>query len=171
MPHAIQLNRTHWDSTLKRFIYEFPGRDVKFQDQKVLLSHASIYNSFFNVSASNGNNTIEIVVYARFTSNPLTGVSLGGSPVNSWTFEFVLDDGYYSLDAFSNALFYFFYIYRVYSIHPTSGQLRYPLAVSANSTAYASQLSFCTLEAGTTGYQVAPHMSFSVARPVHNAHL
>ena len=59
MSQNIVINSSHWDASQKKFIYKlrFPQT---YSNKQIGLSSVSMYNQFFNVSASNGNNTVSI---------------------------------------------------------------------------------------------------------------
>lgn len=152
MPNIISLCRSHWVADARRFRFPLPPSAKFAKGQGVALSNASLYNSFFNISAANSNSTLTLVVYARFTKSPESFATLG-TPVNSWTFNWTIPDGYYSSDALSDWIHYQLYTRKIYQIHPTTGNYRYVLSVAANSTQYAIQLSFNTFEdVNSTGY-------------------
>lgn len=68
------------------FRYYFPGNGLKFENAKIGLQQVNIFNSSFNISQALGNNTFQIIWRANFSDSS-----------TSKTFNFTIDDGYYSV--------------------------------------------------------------------------
>jgi len=126
MPKHIIINSSNYDSVNNRFIYRFPTSQ-RLINKQVTLSGISIYNSFFNISASNyGNNTI------TFNFPTTTGYL---------PFTFTFPDSYMSISDMN------YYIQQqcianLLYVTNASGNYVYFFEIVANSVRYASQMNF-----------------------------
>ena len=121
MPKQIILNSNNWNVAQRKFIYNFQSGQ-SLRDYDVGLSSISIYNSFFNVSASNNNNTFSI----------------------NWlgtTYNFTMSDGYYGISDMNYYLQQQMVLNNLYLIN-SNGNYVYYIEILVNSVAYSGEMNF-----------------------------
>lgn len=126
MSQNIVINSSHWDASQKKFIYKlrFPQT---YSNKQIGLSSVSMYNQFFNVSASNGNNTVSI------------------KWVNDITYTYVIADGYYSISEINSYLQNKMITDKLYMISSDGVNNVYFVEVLVDSNRYGSQLNLYTI--------------------------
>ena len=115
----VIFNKTHWDPNSKSFKRYFPSNKT-FNNKKVALQSLSLYNSFFNISAANNNNSITI----NF---------LGSTYVH--TFE----NGYYSVVDMNYALQKTMIANKIH-VNSSKGTNVFFLELASNSVRYGIQI-------------------------------
>ena len=103
--------------------YTFPQGSVKFQGSKVAISNINMYYSWFNITATNQNNTISI---------------LWPSGAGSITYNITIPDGYYDVAGLNQYIQQFCITNALYLIDP-NGDFVYYLELAENSAYYAVQ--------------------------------
>jgi hypothetical protein len=88
--HEVVISGQHFDASRNAFVYRLPQQmHFRHGEWIVACSQSNFFNSFFNIAASFGNNTIQI----QFPSGAADWV----------TVDYTIPDGYYTTSAF-NAL-------------------------------------------------------------------
>ena len=121
MPKQIIINSTNWNASQRKFIYNFQSNQ-SLKGCQVGLSGISIYNSFFNVSASNDNNSFSI----------------------NWlgtNYTFTMSDGYYAISDINYYLQQQMILNNLYLIN-ASGNYIYYLEFVTNSVSYSGEMNF-----------------------------
>ena len=126
MSTTIIIRKEHWDDNTNKFIVPFPS-DQKYHNKLVALQSLSLYNSFFNVSVANANNTITI----NFLGTD---------------YKCVIDDGYYSVDEINLVLQKFMLARGICVLSTTEGETYgkagYFITLASNKTKYAAEFTF-----------------------------
>jgi hypothetical protein len=125
----ILINKSHYDSSSRRFRYEFTSAQ-KFHNKKVTLQSLSIYNSFFNISSAYQNNYVTI---------NFLGVD----------YSHTFNDGYYSISDINFALQKVMLEAKIY-LTSSSGKNVYYIDLTENSIQYAAQLNVYQIPTQTT---------------------
>ena len=121
MPKQIIINSTNWNASSRKFIYNF-NSNQSLKGSQVGLSGISIYNSFFNISASNGNNTFSI----------------------NWlgtNYNFIMSDGYYAISDINYYLQQQMILNNLYLIN-ANGNYVYYIEIITNSVSYSGEMNF-----------------------------
>ena len=121
MPKQLIINSTNWNASQKKFIYTFQSSQ-SLKNNQVGLSGISIYNSFFNVSSANNNNT--------FTLNWLGTI-----------YNFTMSSGYYNISDINYYLQQQMVLNGLYLIN-ASGNNVYYIEIVTNSVAYSGEINF-----------------------------
>jgi hypothetical protein len=124
MPQTIVLNSSNIvaNSSNSVFKYDFPQGGVNFKDDYISIQQISIYNSVFNITAINNNNSFSYVWIDGNTTYPVT-----------------LPDSYLSL-AEINAYLQSVMIANKHYLLTSTGQYVYLLNIQVNPSRYAYQI-------------------------------
>ena len=144
MSQTIILNRSNIDPNRKsRLIYRFPNTQT-LDKHTIALKSISIYHSFYNISAAYGNNTFSFI----FNHG-------GGSDTYNW----IIPDGYYSVEnlhAFLKAQMYLNNLYTYTISDPT--EIQYYCSIDVSGIEYGSQIRVYqlpnTTELANLGYAI-----------------
>ncbi len=123
-PLIINSSGLRTNSFNNSYRYTFPQGSVKFQNSKVAVGNISIYYSWFNISAANGNNVFQ------FEWPTLAG---------STTYTVTITDGYYDISGLNSYLQQYFITNGLYLVN-TAGDYVYYLEFQTNANYYAIQL-------------------------------
>ena len=132
----IVLNRNNISNTRtnSELVYKFPHSATFEQGSEIVLSHCSLYYSWFNISKRNNNNFFQ---YRWWSSDPDAGLTE--------VVDVLIPDGYYSI----NTLFEFLQSVMVanghYLVLKTSGDFVYFIEFLTNSTYYSSEIRLSSL--------------------------
>ena len=122
-----------------KFTYTLPSTVDFSKGFEIALIQASVYNSFFNITAARGNNIISIIWNAA-------------TPV---TYNFTFADGFYSISEINYALQNFMRLNDLYLID-ADGKSVYYVELMTNSIIYGAQINTYAIptaaEAATLGY-------------------
>jgi hypothetical protein len=120
----INLSTVHWIPNSNRYRYNFASPlDLRGKTAKLLMYQYSIYNSSYNISKALGNNTYSITW------------------VDGNTYNFTIDDGYYSFSDLNAHLITSMTKYKLYlSSTSTSGLSLFFMDIKVNSIQYAAQV-------------------------------
>jgi hypothetical protein len=131
----ITLSKKDWDPNSKKFVKAFASSQ-EYVNKQVTLQSLSLYNSFFNVSAANGNNVVTFGI-------------LGS------TYTHTLDNGYYTVSNLKYALEDKMVKSLLY-VTGSDGKNKYFLDLYKNEVKYDVQLSAFLIptsaDATTRGY-------------------
>jgi hypothetical protein len=138
MSIPILLNSSNYNAANGKLVYQFPRSQI-LSSKEVALTAASFYNSFFNISAANVNNTITFNFPAFTAANTYTMVP----------YTMTFDDGFYSFNDINSAIQNFCIGQNLYLYDPSSAKNVYFVAVSVNSVQYKCSLSVALIPTNT----------------------
>lgn len=123
---TLILNTTNIvpDGQNNKLVYKFPN-SVQFKDNYIALSSASVYYSWFNISATKGNNT--------FSYNWIDGAGV------ATTYTITIPDGLYEVSTL-NALLQFNFIQNGHYLVDGSGLNVYYAEIVVNPSRYAVEI-------------------------------
>jgi len=123
MPRTLILNPNNIvaNSGNSTFQYKFPLGGFMAKDEMIAVQQISLYQSVFNITAANNNNTFSYVW------------------VNGQTYTIVIPDGYYELEQI-NAILQSYFVANQQYLTTTSGQYVYLLEIVVNQARYAYQI-------------------------------
>ena len=130
MTANILMTRKHLTANKRELRYTFPSPVQFSRDQEVALVGGTLYNSFINVSADKGNNSLKFVV-------PWYGLTSGYALK---TYVVPLADGYYSLDDLNNVLIAYCIANGLYIKDTNTGEYVVFLTIQANAVLYKCQI-------------------------------
>lgn len=130
MSVPILLNSANYNADTGILKYNFPTNTMLSKKQ-IALTAASFYNSFFNISASKGNNALTFNFPAFTASNTYTMVP----------YTLTLPDGFYSFNELNQAVQNFCIGANLYMYDPVSLKNVYFVAVTVNAVQYKCSLS------------------------------
>lgn len=125
MPTNILFTQNNYETSTGKLVYSVPGQ-LPIAKSEVALTNFSFYNSFFNISATIGNNVLSF-------NHP---INTAGTLQNN---TLVLADGFYSIGDINNALQLRLVQLGLYLIDPSSGRNIYFLELVVNATRYCTQ--------------------------------
>jgi hypothetical protein len=133
--YNILLQSSFYNQQAGRFIYPFrPVRELT--DMEIAIINFSFYNSFFNISANIGNNTIPFTV---------PNFSLGADMVTQQQDALVLPDGFYSESDMQAALEAYCLQRGYYLYNPTTSTNIFFMEIKANPIRYLTQITLAYL--------------------------
>lgn len=153
MTTNLLFNSSNYDSTTGKLTYNFP-LPTMLSKKEVSLNSASIYNCFFNVSSSIGNNKITLNWPVFSGSNAYT-MTPG---------EIVIPNGFYSVEQLNQVIQLYCVTNGYYCVNTVTQNYVFFVQLSANSTAYAFQLDVWGLPTSTQ----AAALSFTTGGMVLN---
>jgi len=112
------------DGQNNKLVFKFPNSTV-LTNKYISISNISMFYSWFNISASNQNNTF-------------TYTWVGGTTTNTYTI--VIPDGLYEIPEINFFIQFQFINNGTYWIDTLTGQYAYPFEIILNATRYAIQL-------------------------------
>jgi len=128
--NTIIFNSTNKDPNSKnRYIYNFPTNVRLTKDDTISMSSVSIFNSFFNIEASRGNNS--------FSINWLGTV-----------YPFVIPDGFYDIPSINYYIQFIMIQNGLYLVDTISNKNVYYIELSIDSIQYGSRLKFFKIPTG-----------------------
>jgi hypothetical protein len=133
MAAQIILNSNNFNSDSNSFIYKFPIPQT-FDDMEIGLSSINIFNSFYNVSSTLGNNKVII----EFPSGESDYV----------TVNYTIDDGFYDTSSFNYLLQKIMYDNYFYTV-PSADKVTYYLNLAVSAAQYANTLTTYAIPLGT----------------------
>jgi hypothetical protein len=104
------------------FVYRLPST-TNFSNHRVSLTYASLYNQFFNIKSSLGNNTLKLIWNA----------------LSSVEYIITFDDGYYTISDINYKIQSFCLLNGLYLIN-SKGNPEYYIELTTNSILYGSQI-------------------------------
>ena len=125
----LLLNSSNYNAQTGALVYQFPS-GVQMADMECSLNSCSFYNSFFNISAAIGNNTI-VYKHPIFTAS------------NTYTmtnYTLTLADGYYTIADINNAFQNLCLQNGLYCYNASTGQNVYFARFSQNAVRYSFQI-------------------------------
>ena len=130
MNHVIMLNsENRVPGTTNKFAYKFPTATKLTSDDTIALSNINLYNSFFNIEKSRGNNTLHFKWHAFITTE----------------YNFVIPDGFYDIPSL-NYLFQFYMISEnLFTYNADTNSNIYYMDLIINPTTYGVELRFCPI--------------------------
>lgn len=143
----IIINTSHYAGG-NRYQYKFPN-PISFKKARVSVHQVSLYNSTYNISSSLGNNTYSVIW------------------INGTTYNFVLDDGYYSASDLNDAIQLQMATRGLYCISGTGSNQLYVFFVSiqTNPVQYKMQLDVSYVptssQANSLGYSLPSGVNWS----------
>lgn len=130
MSVPILLNSSNYQAETGNLVYRFPTSQ-QLSSKEVALTAASFYNSFFNISAQKGNNTLTFNFPGFTAANTYTMVP----------YLMTFADGFYSFNDINYAIQNFCIGQNLYLYDPAAKKNVYFVAISVNSVQYKSSLS------------------------------
>ena len=134
MSKKIILTSKHYNATKNQFIYEFP-MEQNFEDYELALTQFNLFNSFYNISKSIGNNIL-IIGVPNATGTIYTDLTL------------TVPDGFYDTNSFNTYLQSVMYENNLYN-SPSSSTVIYYLSLNLLATEYKNSMSFYKLSGVT----------------------
>lgn len=125
----IVLTRKNYDATNGRMTYKFPTAMRMAGTEEVAVVAGSFYNSFFNVSAAKGTNTITLS-FPIFT----------GATYVMTDYVIALSDGFYSITQLNQVIQAYCAANGLYLYDAAASSNVYFASLEVNSTLYASQV-------------------------------
>lgn len=133
----LSITSKDWNASRGCYVLRLPQHRT-YENCELAITSVSMYNSFKNISAALGNNTISFTFPGIFTKNPITGATFG-SPLNSFNFSITVPDGYYDTAALNYYLQSQMFLYKLY-VTNAANQNIYFMEFTVNLTAYATQV-------------------------------
>jgi hypothetical protein len=121
-PIIVNASNVVSGSNNSTYRYNFPGGAVNFKGAKIAVAQISMFNSVFNITAANGNNTFSFLWYSGITTQ----------------FDITITDGYYDIAALNSYLQQYCITNSLYLID-AAGDYVYYLEFIENPNAYAVQ--------------------------------
>jgi hypothetical protein len=117
----IFINGTHHERGTNCYRYRFGGHSRDFSKAKISLDALSIYNQTFNITAENGNNTWSVIFLGT-------------------QYDFVIEDGYYSIEDLNYRLQYSMLSQKLY-VNTTGSNVPFHfISLVTNSVKYTAQI-------------------------------
>lgn len=117
------------------FTYNFPFQQ-DFTDDEVAITSFNMFNSFYNISSTIGNNILTIS-YPNATTNALISIST------------TIPDGFYDTSSFNTYLQSVMYSNGLYYINAVSGNVVYFISMVVLSTEYKNSITLYKLNSNT----------------------
>ena len=134
MNHVIMLNsENRVAGTTNKFSYKFPTATKLTSEDTIALSNINLYNSFFNVEKSRGNNTLKLKWNADTTTE----------------YEFVIPDGFYDIASLNYLLQFWMISENLYTYSADSNSNVYYIELVINANIYGVELRFYPLPTST----------------------
>lgn len=109
--YPLILNSSNYISnTASTFRYDFPSGAVRFKNSKIAIGSINIFNSWQNITASNENNTYQIIFPTNAGTTTITITMPDGfyeiSDVNSYLQQQFIANGLYLVDSGGQYVYY-----------------------------------------------------------------
>lgn len=136
----ILFTRKNLNASRTQMTARFPTTMLLGPDNEVAMVSGTFYNSFYNITAAKGNNTL-IFAAPWYRSN-------GTMVMKSYTVPFA--DGYYSIEDMNNVLTAFCVTNNVYVTDTDTGNIITFISIQANAALYKAQINCFSAPTETT---------------------